>query len=457
MQNKQPIHTIALAIEYKNAHRRILFYIVAVSNEPIVKTFKTMKLEDIDQIFKDNERQFDKLPPEQVWHKLEQRLAQGQPTVAKTQSLFSKKSTWLYAAAAAIIILFLTPFTINLINKDASKSNEQIALLNNQATEAPTVSSTIDDSVTFSAKETITSEMAEKEEEPVKLKSESKPTGTFSAPNKDLNSLANANDNRNSATKTPEPSGAVVINNERSMRKEATAVEAISSAPADASAYIIQDDEDVMFSRYYLAFQDYESQREIIAPPSYNDAAASKAAPAGRAYDTEQSLSKEEKKSKKLTVSAKPSSQPKADVTDQVSDTKQINSLQQISWLWGTWKSRTDDIQITETWISTGNASISITQNKKQVFSETTGILPLNNTLIYTLKHPESNKNTAYPLSNQSSEKELIFENNSVSFPNRITYRLLSEDLLSITFADNENNPIVQKTILLYKNPETKK
>ncbi len=72
MQNKQPIHTIALAIEYKNAHRRILFYIVAVSKEPIVKTFKTMKLEDIDQIFKDNERQFDKLPPEQVWHKLEQ-------------------------------------------------------------------------------------------------------------------------------------------------------------------------------------------------------------------------------------------------------------------------------------------------------------------------------------------------------------------------------------------------
>ena len=95
-----------------------------------------MKLEDIDQIFKDNERQFDKLPPEQVWHKLEQRLAQGQTPVAKTQSLFSKRSTWLYAAAAAIIILFLTPFTINLINKDASKSNEQIALLNNQATEA---------------------------------------------------------------------------------------------------------------------------------------------------------------------------------------------------------------------------------------------------------------------------------------------------------------------------------
>ena len=57
----------------------------------------------------------------------------------------------------------------------------------------------------------------------------------------------------------------------------------------------------------------------------------------------------------------------------------------------------------------------------------------------------------------RNSHKELIFENNSVSFPNRITYRLLSEDLLSITFADNENNPIVQKTILLYKNPETKK
>ncbi len=82
-----------------------------------------MNLKDIDKLFNDNQHQFDKMPSDKLWERLEEKL-DATPSMWEENSQAKKKVHWLrYVAAAAMILVMLIP-AIYLMNNAPTKSSD---------------------------------------------------------------------------------------------------------------------------------------------------------------------------------------------------------------------------------------------------------------------------------------------------------------------------------------------
>lgn len=80
-----------------------------------------MNLKDIDKLFNDNQHQFDKMPSDKLWERLEEKL---DATPSMWEEKPQKKLGWLrYVAAAAVILVMMVP-AIYLMNNAPTKSSD---------------------------------------------------------------------------------------------------------------------------------------------------------------------------------------------------------------------------------------------------------------------------------------------------------------------------------------------
>lgn len=413
-----------------------------------------MNLEDIDQIFRDNQRQFDKMPAEEVWLKLEHRLSVERSPVVKTKNLFFKRKTWLYVAAAALVILLVSPITLYLLKQNESEKTGQIALLNEPVGNNEKAVAEI------SAHDSMYSSELMKSEENIQAAQETKSYITKkSIRDSKLKKEDIENDETIASSESQPPYGSTPMASAPNAEKEITKTtqdvqfEENSKLFANVESESVKgkDQDYLNFSRYYSPLDDNTQSLRKSDRLASEQIPASKTTPSAKSAEKDKSSGLAEKRAKPKTVTDKTSTPAKTEVSPGAGITNQIDNLTQISWLWGIWTKVTDGIQISETWNSNGTGTISTHQNDKTVFSESSSIKSTNNTLVYILKHPETGKEAYYPLSGISTDKDLIFENRELPYPNQIRYQLISPSTLSVTFSDEINRPGYQNTIILNK------
>jgi len=495
-------HTITLVIEHKSKYRQVILYLTAVSPLPIVKQIQAMKLEDIDQLFKNNERQFDQMPGEQIWARLEQRLAEqpvaGAPEVGKElpQKQFRLRGFWRYAAAAVLVLVVLSPVAlyflgitqksyqqmavktateqpanIELIKPADSASNsaqvytEESSLLRSAEADnypdernKPAAANQTPDAITYSANSsasntaaTATKTSAAKPEMP-EVKQRSAPAGqppatvTFVPP--PTYTLPQPQRSQNVASGINTSEGNTMAKHplhEDVMSKSATVIPPVNPPLADLA-----------YSRYYigLAQEGLQEKEQNLpkgntsydynaAPPVTNNSGKPFMAPADATRDKTKTTTQKKQSTKQIAPAAGSKDDAPAGIT-----------LAGIAWLWGTWKTTQNNTIITEKWQPSGKADISSMVNGNILFAETAAMKTSGKGLVYNMFNPQTGSSATYQLSAYATINNLIFENtdSSGTYPGTIAYHLVSNNTLYVTFTGlNQNGQLLQTTLLYQK------
>ncbi|MFK7907685.1 MAG: hypothetical protein AB8B69_21280, partial [Chitinophagales bacterium] len=136
-----------------------------------------MNLEDIDNIFNNNQHQFDKMPSDQLWERLEDKL-DATPSIWEEKP--QTKVKWLRYVAAAAVILMMTIPAIYLIEGPTTNSKEVAA---NYSADEPSTTSSIEEKSagrinkledTGSMVETFDKDLAAKTDNPIEATTEDK-------------------------------------------------------------------------------------------------------------------------------------------------------------------------------------------------------------------------------------------------------------------------------------------
>jgi hypothetical protein len=130
---------------------------------------------------------------------------------------------------------------------------------------------------------------------------------------------------------------------------------------------------------------------------------------------------------------------------NQLSSEKKGNKLDSILWLPGVWENKDSLLTTTETWerfndtVFSGK-SVSVAGNDT-VFSESIRLVQIVNTLFYmpTVEDQNQGKEISFKLTSFSPDC-IVFENPSHDFPQKITYRKISNDSLIAEISGMENN-----------------
>lgn len=114
-------------------------------------------------------------------------------------------------------------------------------------------------------------------------------------------------------------------------------------------------------------------------------------------------------------------------------------------WLLGIWEQKTSKGNVYETWKSNDDSSYSgksyLLKKKDTIVLETVSLLQKNGTLFYI--PTVTNQNNARPVPFKltfSSANQLVFENPTHDFPQKITYALISSDSLIAEISGTLNN-----------------
>ncbi len=100
-----------------------------------------MKLEDIDNIFREQQHQFDKMPSDKLWQRIDSELT---PTLEVVQTSRHKVVRWRYYAAAVALLVIL-PLSWLLITHSPTDSNNKMAMADKKAmTESPIIVETVE-------------------------------------------------------------------------------------------------------------------------------------------------------------------------------------------------------------------------------------------------------------------------------------------------------------------------
>lgn len=451
-----------------------------------------MKLEDIDQLFKDNERQFDQMPGEQLWARLEQRLAEqpvaplGEAGEKLPQKQFRLSGFWRYAAAAALILVVLSPVVLYLLGVSQKKDDqmavkmvsEQVVNENRlesaeQTTSAPPESTAISysraDTETKSSnsnrqvmpaapmpKSVATTEgeyddvLAEKKVTTVKPGfSETKQRAYQPPPN-----ISYAEPDVAASQSPPQPGRALAKENADesgaySQRQENLSQSVISVPSATPPLA------DPVYSRYYLGIASALGQNAvqnlpkgynatgIYEPPVTNNSGKPYITPADAERDKAAETAPASKKKQNAKLAA-----PAAGSKEEAPAPITLNSL---AWLWGTWVSTANNATVTEKWQPNGTAVISSTVNNNTIFSETATLKTLGYRLVYTINNPQTRAPETYRLTENSTAYILIFESiAATTYPNTITYSLEAANSLRVTFTGIDTNGLLIQNTLQY-------
>ena len=124
---------------------------------------------------------------------------------------------------------------------------------------------------------------------------------------------------------------------------------------------------------------------------------------------------------------------------------KSYNILKNANWLLGSWQHVTDSTTLSETWKRENDSTFTATSyfilNKKDTLHhETIELVENNKVLIYaSVITGENNNNATSFQKTGSNESELIFENPTNSYPQKIIYKKTSESQLSETISGKIN------------------
>jgi hypothetical protein len=114
-----------------------------------------------------------------------------------------------------------------------------------------------------------------------------------------------------------------------------------------------------------------------------------------------------------------------------------LNNLNVLSWLAGTWESKTDKNITTEKWIELspksleGFASVSKIGAESPDFSESLRMLSMKGEIFYLAKVDHNEMPIPFKLVSDS-ENSFVFENRHHDFPQRITYIKNGDDSMTV-------------------------
>lgn len=437
-----------------------------------------MKLEDIDHLFKNNERQFDQMPNEQVWSRLEQRL--GQALVSeKTDNAATVKVVQFgklrrFLAAAAIILVILSPLAWYLLNTSNS-ADKQMAVNTaapstanyepTETTDSAVVNALLEeDNAATSRRYTLPDdETLSQKATPIKQANKPSENQVFSSERKlptlaskqpESNETSFADDSRPSKEiyappvmskpATPQPvaqsvaSGTVGIKENSNLQDQLSSVGKTNTVNPPLA--------DVSFTRYYLGIDaneqpDSYAKTTTVAPIITNNSGKPFYPAQTETAKQKKQISQKERTSDVAAPAAKDDT-PIPNIT-----------LKTLSWLWGTWTGTVNNAAISEKWLPDGTANISTTVNGNTYFSETATIKPSGKGLVYTIFNPQAGNIVTYQLSDFATVNNLIFENkdNSIAYPGIIAYHLVSDNTLYVTFTGFDPNGQPLQTTLLYQ------
>ena len=124
--------------------------------------------------------------------------------------------------------------------------------------------------------------------------------------------------------------------------------------------------------------------------------------------------------------------------------------IENLNWLTGCWASEENGKQITEHWMKpAGKTMLAMSRtiiNEKTANYEFMRIIEDEYGDIYFIANPSGQEETSFKLI-KSSSKEVIFENLEHDFPQRVIYRLESEDSLNARIEGIQNG---QETIIVF-------
>jgi hypothetical protein len=119
--------------------------------------------------------------------------------------------------------------------------------------------------------------------------------------------------------------------------------------------------------------------------------------------------------------------------------------LTDANWLLGTWEQKTSKKTVYETWKGNSDSSYSgksyLLKEKDTIVLETVSLLQKNGTLYYIPTVTNQNNSMPVPFKlTFSSVNQLVFENPTHDFPQKITYVLISSDSLLAEISGALNN-----------------
>ncbi|MGB1242838.1 MAG: DUF6265 family protein [Chitinophagales bacterium] len=469
-----------------------------------------MNLEDIDNIFNNNQHQFDKMPSDQLWERLEDKL---DATPSMWEEKPQPKVKWLrYVAAAAVILIMMIPamYLIEgptmMSSKEDAISHHTVAKTSNEITNRAKDSNFQESKEGFAAKTDKIIEQTTEQETNLIAKADTKRKSPTTAKKEvDSNQFSfqkntnNRDTEKTKAINNPKPKAATKNRSFEMAKKPASPSPSMSedaevgdfeeesivveettiSSKDDVAAYKnasplskttgkINTNFDITNTEGIYAYARYNAEfhpnhfsnalpydgygNDRLAQSTLKKAPQTKGRKAGNSKKMKKREQSKDRNNDNISL--------KRSASKEESPALESLSLGFLNSLSGTWSYSTGSLRFEENWRMTPEGSLLgtalTTENGQVLFSEDISIVtPFGNTMIYTIQHPNNSQTLTLNLNTSETsidnENYLVFENPLNDFPSKITYRLSTDTMLQITFEGKKEGKIISKQLIMYK------
>ncbi|HRI29430.1 MAG TPA: hypothetical protein PK715_15340, partial [Chitinophagales bacterium] len=328
----QPKSIVTIIVHNRSRSHHIVLHLITLSAANIAKTITTMKLEDIDKLFKEQQGQLNQMPSGEVWNKLEQRLHQ-EPPQYKTPAQKRLIPRFRLAVAASLLLFVAASVLMYLYVNQPPNQNQPLAVVTQ-----------IEESASLSTEDLAqgVSENLADEKLITPSITEATPTLKRSA---QYNPNAKFSDSQPAAT--PPASRAA---------SSPASVPATTATTAGQTALTNESQNNTVFSRYYLNLP----ATDMAATANAADVAAEQQYPPA-AKSAPMQTTTQAQRADKTTAPAKAKARNEAAKPNAASSypvpTTPIG-LAQITHLWKNWRT-TSAPSVVEQWLPTGAGAIS--------------------------------------------------------------------------------------------------
>lgn len=421
--HNQPKSIVTIIVYNRHRSHYIVLHLITLSAANIAKTITTMKLEDIDKLFKEQQGQLNQMPPGEVWNKLEQRLHQEPPQYnTPAQKRLIPRFRW--AVAASFLLFVAASVLMYLYINQPQDQNQPLAVVTQIEESAPPSTEDLARGV------------------PENLADEKLITPSITEATPTLKKSAQYNPNAKFSDSQP-----AATTPASRLASSPASVPATTATTAKQSAFNNESQNNTVFSRYYLNLP----ATDIAATAGAADVAAEQQRPpAAKSAPMQQTTVSERANKTNAPAKAKARNEdakPNAASSSTVPTTP--IGLAQITHLWKNWRT-TSAPSVTEHWLPTGASAISAyNEQGKLIYTEKASISEQQDQLVYTITHPTTQQPTQYRLTPNSTPYNLVFTNSTAPYPSVITYRFTYPATLTVSFSGTENGHTKQQQYTL--------
>lgn len=448
-----------------------------------------MNLDHIDKIFANQQEQFNKMPSDDLWAKLDQQLQQEEapvaPPIAKVRPLWQR-----YAAAAVAAIVFVSVL-FTLINHSpetakmaenttetaspapSMKKEKMDASADMEPMESEEAAELVEEAIAESKKERVLKDEAKREVEltdkdsPVssKQRSDSKITAPYKNKNTGNDRAASQQINKDANTGTTAPIGSSNVTTMPAVPapkrtyspppppSPAADVATKEAQEQKAAAFKIEDTEQPLAQN--SAYARYNLQNTI---PQFNNQAGGQ----GMSLDEVTAQKKQAKSKLKTTARDKgqtPEQKQEGLIVEEIVEEMEVddwaaNTINQFGWMMGKWCNNDVEVNLCENWTLTDANTLqgnSLTMyNGKIEFTENMTITQIGDEVYYNLYIPEKDAVVPFKLLEQTGN-QTIFINDQNDYPNMITYIQQANGILTTRFEGQQNGKAIEAEIDLIR------